>query len=235
MTDSGLVAGRSIDDSVGMRIASAIASSVIIAGVAQAQPSRPSEPSSPRLPGQPFEEVQQGVEDLGPLGESFEVPMSDLRVPTGFDRVYRAPGGGLMRINGAIHAVFPRSEYVATPRGVTPIVPAGAVFYLGEPRAWSLDASGEPTPARATGSGAASPLRVDNRLTARVAPARAGGRDERSRPASDRATVMTDESYRRKRLASILDEALQRSAAPEEAGADSEAEAEAAALPAQGG
>lgn len=204
-----------IDDSEDMRIALTIAALTLGGAVADAQPSEPSEPSSPRQPGQPYEEVQQGVEDIGPLGESFEIPMADLRVPTGFERVYRAPGGGLMRVSGAIHAVFPRSEYVATQRGVIPVVPAGAVFYLGEPRVWALDEHGEPTPARPTGSVAASPLRIDNRVTARVAPARAGGERERVSPWTDRETVMSDEVYRRERLATILDAALGRAERPE--------------------
>jgi hypothetical protein len=174
------------------------------------QPARPSEPSSPRTPGQPYEEVEQGVEDIGPLGQSLETPMLDLRVPTGFERVYLAPdgSGNLMRINGALHAVFPRSEYIATQWGAMPVVPAGTVFHLGAPREWTIDANGVATD-RATAPMGASPLRVSNRIDTSV-----GGADPaqslRSEVASHTPpTVMTDEAYRRARMASILEAALQ--------------------------
>ncbi|MFG0274225.1 MAG: hypothetical protein ACF8QF_04125 [Phycisphaerales bacterium] len=193
-----------------MRGLLAIGTTLLCAATAHGQgvqPSRPSEPSSPRSPGQPYEQVQQGVEDIGPLGESLESPMLDLRVPTGFERVYLVPdgSGNLMRINGAMHAVFPRSQYVATPFGAMPVVPPGTVFHLGAPREWAIDANGVATDR--TGAGASS-LRVSNRLDARLGSATADGQPVRESVSRTAATVMSDESYRRERMASILEAAL---------------------------
>lgn len=174
------------------------------------QPARPSEPAPPRTPGQPYEEVQQGVEDVGPLGQSLETPMLDLRVPTGFERVYLTPdgSGNLMRINGAMHAVFPRSEYIATQWGAMPVVPPGTVFHLGAPREWTIDANGVATD-RTTAPAGASSLRVSNRIDARVGGAEAPPAERRAVVRSAPPTVMTDEAYRQARMASILEAALE--------------------------
>jgi hypothetical protein len=89
--------------------------------------------------------VEQGVEDLGPMGTSMRQASTDLRQPSGFDVVYRVPGssrgvGGfftspagerLARVDGAITAVFSRSEYVETKKGTKTPIPANTVFYIG--------------------------------------------------------------------------------------------------------
>ena len=51
-----------------------------------------------------LEVVDQGVEDRGGIEKSFRVMPLDLRVPSGFQQVYRVPGSDdlLMRGNGAL-------------------------------------------------------------------------------------------------------------------------------------
>lgn len=82
-----------------------------------------------------LEVVDQGVEDRGGFEKSLRVLPLDMRVPTGFQQVYRVPGREdlLMRGNGALYAVFPRSVYQRTPVGAVPIVPADVHFSIGMP------------------------------------------------------------------------------------------------------
>lgn len=80
-----------------------------------------------------IQRVEAGVADVGPIRvSSRELPV-DLLVPTGFEHVYRSIGDSqtLMRINGAIVAEFPRSQYDASPWGPLPVVPAGTIFRIG--------------------------------------------------------------------------------------------------------
>lgn len=87
-------------------------------------------PLRPRL-----EIVEQGVEDRGGLVTSTRVLPVDMRLPAGFSVVYRSPGddGSLMRGNGALFAVFPRSQYRRVAGGSVPLVPAGVVYSIGMP------------------------------------------------------------------------------------------------------
>ncbi len=77
--------------------------------------------------------VDQGIEDIGALNTTLRVQRADLRVASDFDRVYRAPGNdnSLMRIDGALHAVFAESEYLRTEKGSKPIIPAGTTWVIG--------------------------------------------------------------------------------------------------------
>ncbi|MEY5060498.1 MAG: hypothetical protein RIS45_419 [Planctomycetota bacterium] len=82
-----------------------------------------------------LEVVDQGVEDRGGFEKSLRVLPLDMRVPTGFQQVYRVPGREdlLMRGNGALFAVFPRSVYQRTPIGTIPLAPADVHFSIGMP------------------------------------------------------------------------------------------------------
>lgn len=88
-------------------------------------------------PPTPLTPVHQGVSDIGPLSTSFLVQSPDLRVATDFDKVYRVPGSDkhLMRIDGALAAVFPESEYISTRNGIYAVIPAGTVWTIGVPTA----------------------------------------------------------------------------------------------------
>lgn len=92
------------------------------------------------VPGQPqLKPVEPGRTDTGPLAASNRVLPADLRMPLGFDRVYRfqARAGGrspvemFARRSGGVTAVFPRSQYTESPEGPIPSVPPGTTFYLG--------------------------------------------------------------------------------------------------------
>jgi len=82
-----------------------------------------------------LEIVEQGVADRGGIETSTRVLPVDLRLPTGFGVVYRSPeaDGRLMRGNGALFAVFPRSLYRRTGSGAIPLVPSGVVYSIGMP------------------------------------------------------------------------------------------------------
>lgn len=91
-------------------------------------------PSDPAIV-EPPRQLDPGLEDVGPLSTSLRV--LDWGLPGGdeFDRVYQVPGRPelLMRVSGGLHAVFPRSTYAGTDLGPVPTVPAGTIFYIGDP------------------------------------------------------------------------------------------------------
>jgi hypothetical protein len=196
--------------------------------------------------------VEQGVGDVGPASRSLRVAPLDLRQPSDFDRVYRIPSGvgpgvgrgGLLappgpgdrfaRVNGAVTAVFPRSQYTVTSRGLVPDVPAGTVFYIGRLPAGEVGAGRSPGEGAAAGGarvgvgvGAEGPLnggavgalpsgRVEAETVGGPAPVNAPppgplGRD-RSSPAGG---VLTDEGYRRARVRELVMEAARRGAGAE--------------------
>jgi hypothetical protein len=82
--------------------------------------------------------VDQGITDAGPLNRSLrQVPM-DLRVDDAFQGVYEIAATKYgpvqyMRSAGGLHAVFPQSEYENTRSGISPVTPAGVVYWIGEP------------------------------------------------------------------------------------------------------
>ncbi len=90
--------------------------------------------------------LDQRVSDVGLLSNSLRIIQPGLEVPTSFDQVYRVPGSDnqLMRVQGALRAVYPQSQasYTQSPWGVTPVIPAGTVFYIGQT---SLDESAQST------------------------------------------------------------------------------------------
>ena len=79
--------------------------------------------------------LEAGIDDRGGLEKSLRVLPVDLRVPSGFQSVYRVPGEEerMMRGSGALFAIFPRSLYRRTSEGSTPIIPAGTVYSIGMP------------------------------------------------------------------------------------------------------
>jgi hypothetical protein len=85
--------------------------------------------------GETLEFVDAGIADVGPIARSFRLEAEDLRLPTGFQRVYRVPGSDdrLMRGNGALFAVFPTSVYRQSARGDVPVAPASVVYHFGVP------------------------------------------------------------------------------------------------------
>lgn len=101
------------------------------------------------LPIEHLQPIEERVGDVGPLSTSLREIYPGLAVPSGFQQVYRVPGRDdvLMRLDGGVVAVFPRSEYERTDSGVVPVVPAGTVFYIGLPQTNGLaDFSALPLP-----------------------------------------------------------------------------------------
>ena len=88
-----------------------------------------------QVPPPPPRPIDQGIGDAGPLSTSLRQTQPGLRQPTGFDHVYPVPGRDdlLMRMDGGMVAVFPRSTYVRSGRGNIPTIPPGTVFYIGVP------------------------------------------------------------------------------------------------------
>lgn len=169
----------------------------------------------------PLRPVDPMVADTGPLSVSARRLPADLRVPTGFDQVYRVPGGGggdlFARMNGGITAVFPRSTYAPAGSGGALVeIPPGTVFYIG-----GLPSRFAPAPPRA----AQASRRVD--LSA-LRPARPfvprGRRDHAAKGADEDHTpdlgtvrdpgVFDDETFRARRIADLLDVAAQAGQAP---------------------
>jgi hypothetical protein len=109
-----------------------VISTAMIAGGAAAQNAATSSPVTSPIPPRP---VDPAVGDVNPLSASLRDMRVDLRQPTGFENVYRVPGRPdmFMRSSGALNAVFPQSAYAQTAGGPLPIIPAGTVFYIGEP------------------------------------------------------------------------------------------------------
>lgn len=97
-----------------------------------------------------FQRVDGGRADTGPLSTSIIRLPEDLRVPTGFEYVYRNPRdeGSLIRVSGGLIAEFPRSQYDTGRGGLVPVVPPGTVFRIGLPGEWNGDGSGRGTPVR---------------------------------------------------------------------------------------
>ncbi len=173
----------------------------------QARQQTPTGAKPSARPAQPVR-VDQGVGDISPLNTSLLQVPADLRADNNFQGVYQAPGrpGEFMRTAGAINAVFPRSDYIATGGGLMPIVPASTVFYIGQP-----------LPQTPSHSEPAGPPQPDNRVyTARPVDGPLDPRPSQSasRPTSE-ATSVEDNAYRVSLLWRLTDRAKQRLAEAE--------------------
>lgn len=146
------------------------------------------------LPVQQLERVDAGRADTGPLATSTRDMQEGLRAPLGFEHVYMAPGdsGSLMRISGALVAEFPRSQYNMSGSGPYPVVPAGTVFHIGMPSAWSWNGAA---------SGGATPPAF-NAIDRRVPPTGAPQAEDPDRPV-DRS-IWQSEVYRAFRVRELL-------------------------------
>ena len=137
----------------------------------------------------PFEVVDAGREDTGDLATSFRRLPLDLRLPTGFDRVYRVHGRDdlYMRANGALYAVFPKSEYRTTRRGEQPVTPTDVVYRIGLAPDGPLVAPPAPNAARID-------RRIDARIAAAPATATDAARERRAEASADSTATLADEA-----------------------------------------
>lgn len=91
------------------------------------------------IPPQDLRSVTPGTRDVSPLARDLAVRQSPIIRPNGFDTVYEIPGESgrrpkFGRINGALVAEFPRSEYIETDFGSLPVLPGGTRFrFLNTP------------------------------------------------------------------------------------------------------
>ncbi len=168
-------------------------------------------------PLRPFEleAIDAGVEDVDPLARGGRLQARDLRIPIGFEHVYRVPGRDdlFMRIDSGLVAVFPRSVYVQTQTGVTPIVPPATRFYPGGLPQSLLTPTRLDAPRK-------SPDGIDAALTQPIAPERAGPlpmndfidlRAENPATSAPRTSpefsLWSDERFRSARIGSLLEHA----------------------------
>jgi hypothetical protein len=160
----------------------------------------------------PLQRVDQGIADSEPLGVSFRDLQVDLRIPTGFESVYRlqtparlgAPGGTFfMRMDGSITAVFPQSVYADSPWGQLPMIPPGTIFYIGglPPDLQPADTpASRPRPTNFVDlslSGQA-PVESPALIATSESPA------SLPPPALHIRSIWSDDSYRRERIAALL-------------------------------
>lgn len=145
--------------------------------------------------------VEQGFEDVSPLARSTRHDNKDLRRPTGFEKVYEftTPDGkrAFVRVDNGIAAVFSRSDYA--PSGQA-LFPPDMVFHIGTAGFFEAATRPEITPAHAP-----------NRLDTRVPAAAAGQVSPEPRPTAipGPPAIVTNEIYRRFRIAQLLQSALQ--------------------------
>jgi len=82
--------------------------------------------------------VEQVRGDAGGLSKSLARGPANNATPNDFGGVYQVPedadspyAGWYARVSGAVIAVFPRGEYVASREGVVPTIPANTKFFMG--------------------------------------------------------------------------------------------------------
>jgi hypothetical protein len=148
--------------------------------------------------------VEQGVADVDMLSSSLRSLQADLRAPAGFERVYEGSwedrygqrSGFFARVSGGVTAVFPMSRYSAVLGGIEPEIPAGTVFYLGDPP--------EPWPqSRGPQTGGPGTEPAPNRLDYSVAGGGAAPIGAWEEVVVER-TVWTDSRYRQRRVEGLL-------------------------------
>lgn len=164
-----------------------------------------------------LERVDQGIADRGSLSTSLRQIDSGLQQPNGFQQLYRVPGGSgdLMRVDGALYAVFPQSVYSSTEDGMVADIPPGTVFYIGGLPSDLTGASAPWSPHLPTGPAGAT-RQLDE--TGRVLPPPALEQVNRyatgtpiHRKASTARTVVTDPTYRARRVRSLMRQAVEAS------------------------
>ncbi|MHC4429884.1 MAG: hypothetical protein ACYS0D_14990, partial [Planctomycetota bacterium] len=154
--------------------------------------------------------LDQMIEDVSPLGTSLRSVEPGLRQSGPFDQVIRTgPDGQLMRVQGALFALFDQSIYRDTEQSTLAVIPDNTVFWIGEP---PPAAPADPLPDRYF------PNRVDTliaplRLQSADAPAMetasasSGHLEPQARAPEGR--ILWDEEYRAARLQMLMQTAAQ--------------------------
>lgn len=175
-------------------------------------------PSAAAQPVEGLHRIEPGLADVGAEVLGRRNLRTELRRPSGFDTVYRFNRTDAMgrrddvfvRIGGGVTAVFPRSTYVPTGRGLRADIPPGTVFHLGRlPDAVGGPRSrpGPPSPNQlsfAAPSGlidfAAPVTSKDDQDLSPPQPAAAGERIWAP-------SIFEDEDFRRRRIGALLGKA----------------------------
>lgn len=87
-------------------------------------------------PGSSGRQVTPGLGDTDPLAKDLGAQRNTTDSRSGFGTVFELPRRRgqprrFARVDGAVVAVFSTSEYVPTDEGDIPVLPAGAVYYVG--------------------------------------------------------------------------------------------------------
>lgn len=146
--------------------------------------------------------LDAGIEDVGPTLTSLRWNPSDLRAPIAFEDVYRDASGQLVRRDGALEAVFPRSSYVADRDGVFPTVPAGVVYRIDSGTGPLREYRPSPLALRGV-----IDRRVDGRAVDRRIGAVPSGQGFAQASKGEVVPLWTDEAYRRARVAALIGQA----------------------------
>lgn len=98
----------------------------------------------------PLQAVDPGRADTGGLETSLRSLPFDLRLPTGFERVYRVPGRDdlYMRANGALYAVFSKGVYEGARGREVPLATTDLVYHIGMPEPAKVPAPAFDRPGR---------------------------------------------------------------------------------------
>lgn len=157
---------------------------------------------------QPLQPLDARVEDVSLLATSLRVESPGLALPSDFDEVYRVPGdpSKLMRVNGALYAVFNQSVYGNYKGQPYATVPPATVFHIGAPPSGPVATSpieapstGDPEPRRQGGYG----------MVASVGPhSHVGFSPQEELVEENLPRFIRDKSYRERRLAEIVDRRL---------------------------
>jgi hypothetical protein len=141
--------------------------------------------------------VDAGTEDRGALSDSFRVQQADFREDRAFEKLYKVAGSKdvYVRKAGGLSALFHSSEYIQTPQGEVPIVPAGTVYYIGE----------VPPELISQLSSLQEPAVIPKTLVQpEDAVPRANPSTPKPRTLKQTIPFLDDEAYRRKRLTSFV-------------------------------
>lgn len=89
-----------------------------------------------RVPSITQRPLDQGVSDRDELATSLREMPINLREDRNFEFLWSLPSNPdfLYRKDGGLTAVFPASEYALTKKGTMVLIPAGTIFYIGDPQ-----------------------------------------------------------------------------------------------------
>jgi len=141
--------------------------------------------------------VDAGVEDRGALSGSLRLEQADMRQDHAFEKLYKVAGSDdiYVRKSGGLSAIFRTSQYVQTPKGEIPIVPAGTVYCIGEIPPELIQQLGTLQKPLPDPESMVHPERVET-ISARI--------PIREKTISQTFAFLDDEAYRRERLTSFV-------------------------------